>query len=87
MAPPKFTDRFAISVDGIEGDTVSNLWRGFCKLNGSPPSEAFKNVYTHFTTVRGSEFHFRSGDREGIRGDVEALFKKVSPKVKARIVA
>lgn len=87
VAPPKFTDRFAIALDGLEGDTVSNLWRGFCKTNGSPPTTAFKNVYTHFTTVRGNEFHFRSGDREAIRSDVEALFKKVSPKVKATIVA
>ena len=87
MVPPKFTDRFAIMLDGLDTDALSASWRSLCHVNGSPPTAAFKNVYAHFTTVRGNEFHFRSGDRERIRCDVESLFKGMAPKVKARIVA
>ena len=85
--PPKFTDRFVVALEGIGNGAVSEYWRNLCRSNGTPPTPAFKNVYTHFTTVRGNEFHFRSGNRDGIRGDVESLFKSVSPNIKARILA
>ncbi len=86
MRPPKFTDQFAIALDGVDPDELSNRWRDLCRVNGAA-TEEFKNVYAHFTTVRGNQFHFRSGDREDVRRHVESLFKCVAPSVKARVVA
>jgi Amt family ammonium transporter len=86
MAPPKSTDRFAITLEGVDMEALSECWRNLCQVNGAPPTEEFKNVYTNFTTIRGNQFHFRSGDREKIRRDMESLFKGVSSRLKAAVV-
>jgi hypothetical protein len=87
MAPPKSTDRFAIALEGVDMEALSDYWRNLCQANGAPPTDEFRSVYTNFTTIRGNEFHFRSGDRDKIRGNMESLFKGLSAGVKARLTA
>ena len=87
MTPPKSTDRYVIALEGVDMEALSDYWRNLCHVDGAPPTDEFKSVYTNFTTIRGNEFHFRSGDREKIRGNMESLFKGLSSGVKARLMA
>ncbi len=86
VRPPRFTDQFAVVLEGIDLDELSRRWRDLCRVNGAATDE-FKNVYSHFTTLRGNQFRFRSGEREDVRRHVESLFKSVAPSAKARVVA
>ncbi len=84
--PPMAGGRFSVELDGIDDEALLAHWRSLCAVNGTPPSDAFKNVYRHLTTLRGTHFRFRGGDRERIRQTVEDLFREASPEVRARVV-
>ncbi len=84
--PPIGGGRFSVALDGIDEQSVSEYWRRLCKVNGKPPTEVFRQIYQHVTTVRGNNFRFRGGNREEIRVMLEGLFRETFPKVKARLV-
>jgi Amt family ammonium transporter len=83
--PPAGSGRFSVVIDGIDEESLLEHWRGLCKANGDPPTDAFKEIYRHVTTVRGVYFRFRGGNRERIRQMLEGLFREAFPNVRARI--
>jgi len=77
-------DRFAIALEGVGTDTTSNHWRDLCHVDGSPPTEAFKNVYTHFTTSEAASSTSAAGTGKG--SDVTwSRCSRRCPKVRARL--
>ncbi|MEK6643605.1 MAG: ammonium transporter [Planctomycetota bacterium] len=84
-APPTSGERFSIRLDGIDADAMIKYWRSLCQVHQGPVSPQFKSVYGLVTTVTGTRFRFRGGDREAIRQNLEQLFKPVSPTAKAMI--
>ncbi len=83
--PPRMGGRFTVVLDGIDADRMGRHWRELCQDRGTPPSDAFKRVYSHVSTIRGSKFRFRGGDKEQLRRDLESLFQPLSPTVRAEI--
>ena len=84
-APPAVGGRFTVAVEGIDPDAMMEHWRNLCQDNGTPASPEFRSIYSRVTTIRGSRFRFRGGDREQIRRNLEQVFKDVSPSVSARV--
>jgi Amt family ammonium transporter len=83
-APPTEGGRFHVALDGVDGTSLQEHWRSLCKANGQA-GPAFKEIYRHVTTLRGSTFRFRGGNREQMRKILEELFRETFPKAKARI--
>jgi ammonium transporter, Amt family len=83
--PPVLGGRFTITIDGIDADTMIDHWRSLCQDNGTPVSPEFRSIYSRVTTIRGTQFRFRGGDREQVRRNLERIFKAVSPRAAARV--
>lgn len=84
MSPPT-GERFVVRLDGIDADALIKYWRSLCQVHEGPVSPQFAAVYRLVTTVTGTRFRFRGGDREAIRSNLEQLFRHVSPTVKAQV--
>lgn len=85
--PPVVGGRFTVAIRGVEADAMMDHWRGLCQDNGMPISPEFRSIYSRVTTIRGTQFRFRGGDREQIRRSLERLFKEVAPAATATVEA
>jgi ammonium transporter, Amt family len=83
--PPVLGGRFTVTIDGLDAEDMMDHWRGLCQDNGRPISPEFRSIYSRVTTIRGTQFRFRGGDREQIRRNLERIFKVVSPRATARV--
>jgi hypothetical protein len=83
--PPILGGRFTVAIEGVDEDAMMEHWRGLCQDTGTPISPEFRSIYSRVTTIRGTRFRFRGGDREQIRKNLERLFKEVSPTASARV--
>lgn len=83
--PPVTGERFTVALDGIDAGRMMDHWRGLCQEQVTGPTPEFRAVYGRVTTIRGTHFRFRGGDREQIRRSLEQVFKGVAPSVAARI--
>jgi Amt family ammonium transporter len=86
LAPPS-GERFVVRLDGIEPEALIKYWRSLCQVHQGPVSPQFRAVYGLVTTVSGTRFRFRGGDREAVRQSLEELFRSVSPRVTAKFEA
>jgi ammonium transporter len=73
--PPSALKRFSVVVDGVKNGDLLHAWSALCMPGEKPPSPEFKSVYHHMTTVQGNRFHFRGGDPEEMRRNLQALFQ------------
>ncbi len=86
MSPPPVSGgRFTVSLSGIDVGAMTEHWRQLCQESNGTPSPEFRTVYARVSTIRGSSFRFRGGDRELVRRSLEQLFKPVASGVKATI--
>ena len=85
VAPPFFGDRFSITLDDVDPVAMMDRWRSLCSDRHPDLPEEFKDLYAHVTTVRGTTFRLRGGDREKLRSTLERLFTDLGPSVRARI--
>jgi ammonium transporter, Amt family len=83
--PPVLGGRFTVTIDGMDADSMIDHWRSLCQDNGTPITPEFRSIYSRVTTIRGTQFRFRGGDREQVRRNLERIFKAVSPRATARI--
>jgi hypothetical protein len=85
MSPPIFGERFTVSLEGVDAVAMMDRWRSLCQESTKPATPAFKDLYARVTTVRGSRFRFRGGDREATRKQVQSLFADLGPGVNAKV--
>jgi Amt family ammonium transporter len=83
--PPVVGGRFNVVLSGVEPTAMIERWRAMCQNGKAPASAEFKLVYSHLSTLRGSTFRFRGGDREQIRRSLEGLFKTIAPAATAKV--
>lgn len=83
--PPITGGRFSVALEGVDTDAMLEHWRVLCKVDTTPPTPEFTEIYHHVTTIRGNCFRFRGGHREQIRQTLESLFSASFPKVRARL--
>ena len=60
-------------------------WRELCSHDRGSHIAEFKQIYPVVTTVRGTRFRFRAGDRDQIRTSLLRLFADLGPAVSARV--
>jgi Amt family ammonium transporter len=85
MSPPVVGERFAIVLDGVDPVAMMDRWRDLCQDGRGSSVAEFKDVYPVVTTIRGTRFRFRGGQRERIRASLLRLFADLGPAVSARI--
>jgi len=85
MSPPIFGERFTVALDGVDAVAMMDRWRTLCQESSNPATPAFKDLYARVTTVRGSRFRFRGGDREATRKQLQSLFADLGPEVHAKV--
>ena len=83
--PPVVGGRFNVVLSGVEPTAMIERWRAMCQNGKVPATPEFKLVYSHLSTLRGSTFRFRGGDREQIRRSLEGLFKTMAPAATAKV--
>lgn len=74
---PPSGERFDIVISGIENGDLMHVWSNLCQPSEGKSSAEFMAIYPHMTKVMGNTFHFRGGDPETIRNQIEKLFKGV----------
>jgi Amt family ammonium transporter len=74
--PPNGQKRFAILVEGVEVELLTQTWSDLCRSGTHPPPPEFRAVYPYMTTVQGNRFRFRGGNPVGIRDSLERLFQE-----------
>ncbi len=85
--PPIMLERFTVRVHGVDGAAMMARWRSQCGERSSPPTKEFEELYGRLTTIRGTDFRFRGGDREKTRRSLEGLFADLGPSVSASVEA
>jgi ammonium transporter, Amt family len=85
MTPPAIGERFAVVLEGIDPVAMMNRWRELCSHDRGSHIAEFKQIYPVVTTVRGTRFRFRAGDRDQIRTSLLRLFADLGPAVSARV--
>jgi len=84
MSPPIFGERFTIALEGVDAVAMMDRWRTLCQESTKPASPEFKDLYSRVTTVRGTRFRFRGGDRDSTRKQLQSLFNDLGPGVNAK---
>ena len=85
--PPKpLGGRFKVRLSGIDADAMTLRWRALCQNGHTPHPPYFESLYANVSVIRGTDFHFRGGDRESARRELEELFKPVADVVSAKVV-
>lgn len=83
--PPMFQDRFTVRVHGVDAAAMMTRWRSLCGERASPPPAEFTDLYGRLSTIRGTDFRFRGGEREETRRSVERLFGDLGTSVTASV--
>jgi Amt family ammonium transporter len=76
VLPPNGQRRFTVVVEGANNDDLIHAWSELCQVSPTPPTPEFRAVYPYLTTVRGNRFHFRGGDPDQLRPQLERLFQQ-----------
>ncbi|MFO0967777.1 MAG: ammonium transporter [Gemmataceae bacterium] len=71
---PPGSKRFSVIVDGVTNGELLSAWSEMCQPGKAPDAGAFKGVYPFMTTVTGNRFHFRGGDPETVKTNLQKLF-------------
>jgi Amt family ammonium transporter len=85
--PPVSGERFTVRLDGIDPEKMIQHWRALCQEHAGQALPELKYLYALVTTVKGTEFRFRGGDREAVRRNLEQLFRPIAEDVSSRIVS
>lgn len=85
MSPPVIGERFAVVLDGVDPVAMMDRWRDLCQDGRGSTVAEFKDVYPMLTTIRGTRFRFRGGEREKVRASLLRLFADLGPSVNARV--
>ncbi|MDX2117149.1 MAG: ammonium transporter [Planctomycetota bacterium] len=85
MSPPIFGERFTVALEGVDAVAMMDRWRTLCQESSKPASAEFKDLYARVTTVRGTRFRFRGGDRDSTRKQLQSLFNDLGPGVNAKV--
>ncbi|MBC8108410.1 MAG: ammonium transporter [Anaerolineae bacterium] len=72
--PSDGAKRYSVIVEGTEHRDLAQAWSTVCDPAGQPTPE-FKRVYPFMTTVSGNRFHFRGGEPEVIRQNIDRLLR------------
>ena len=72
--PSDGAKRYSVIVEGAEHKDLAAAWSSVCDPAGKPTPE-FKHVYPFITTVAGNRFHFRGGEPEEIRQNIDRLLR------------
>jgi Amt family ammonium transporter len=68
--------RFMVAIEGLEPETLKEIWSNLCQPGDQAPARDFLAVYPHMTTLSGMTFTFRDGDPESVRKALEKLLQK-----------
>ena len=74
IVPPTGSGRFKVLVEGANNGDLMHAWSQLCQPSDKPSPE-FKAVYPYVTTVQGNRFHFRGGDQENMKANLQKLFE------------
>jgi len=72
--PSDGAKRYSVIVEGAEHKDLAQAWSAVCDPDGEATPE-FKRVYPFITTVSGNRFHFRGGEPEDIRQNIDRLLR------------
>jgi ammonium transporter len=72
--PPNGRRHFSVVVEGAEPGALMHAWSALCQPEGPKPAE-LRAVYPNMTTVEGNRFHFRGGDPNDMRQNLQRLFQ------------
>ncbi|MGL6094790.1 MAG: ammonium transporter, partial [Fimbriiglobus sp.] len=76
---PKGDGRFELHIEGATSGDLVKVWSSLCQPTGQPADADFLAVYPYVTTVRGTTFRCRGGNKDAIAKRLDALFKKHLP--------
>jgi ammonium transporter len=72
--PPDGKRHYTVVVEGPPPVELMQVWSQLCQAGAAPPQE-LRTIYPHVTTVKGNEFHFRSGDPQVMAESLQKLFQ------------
>ncbi len=79
LMPPNVSKRFDIALEGLPIDEVIAAWGSFFQRADGVPSNEFRDVYQHLTTVSGNRFRFSGGDPDRLARSLTRLYEERFP--------